>query len=195
MNLAILLFLAIATAKFADVTNVPVNESGSAETTPVAPGSHGATPTNASSIVLPTMSTGECPITPEQQAKAQECTSSLVNAAELLQDPNLRAQRKWSSAKICSMTHDGYDCIRKVIVESCGDDKATTVMKNLFQHLNVREELHVTDIKVAECKNLDDFLDSGGVVNKRSRAVTFFPTNIALILTAVTFGLSVGMRY
>ncbi|KAI1704972.1 hypothetical protein DdX_13902 [Ditylenchus destructor] len=86
----------------------------------------------------------------------------LSNAADMLRDPNVMRDRKASSAKICSLTQGAFECIRKIIVENCGEEEATPIAKEIFQQADVSEKLEFTDKSVAECKQLDEYVESGG---------------------------------
>ncbi|KAI1712031.1 hypothetical protein Ddc_12621 [Ditylenchus destructor] len=74
----------------------------------------------------------------------------------------MRRDSKASSAKICSLTQRAFECIRGIIVESCGEDEATSINKEIFREGNISERLQFTDKSVAECQQLDAYVESGG---------------------------------
>ncbi|KAI1712049.1 hypothetical protein Ddc_12640 [Ditylenchus destructor] len=86
----------------------------------------------------------------------------LSNVADLLRNPKVLRNRKAASAKICSLTQGAFECIRGIIVESCGEDEATPIAKEIFRQANVSDKLQSTDKSVAECKQLDAYVESGG---------------------------------
>ncbi|KAI1712060.1 hypothetical protein Ddc_12651 [Ditylenchus destructor] len=153
-----------------------VESGGEVSNIPVTPASNCVSPTIAPGNAL---SIAECPFNPSQVAKVDICYADfLVKSADLIRHP--------TDAKGCSMIQDLLDCTRKIIVESCGEEKATAAMKEVIR----TEQLKGIDKSLPECKKMDYYIKNG-----KSGAATFSPTNIALTLSALAFGLSIGLGY
>ncbi|KAI1709488.1 hypothetical protein DdX_11275 [Ditylenchus destructor] len=141
MNFAILLFLAITTPNFADAN--PISETNDLTMSD--------TPANLE--CLENNEAGE--------ELAKQCFAGFISRIEkLAEEPDfVKGKSPQKSARVCPVVQELYECIHNIIVESCGRDEATHIAKEIFREMDFSK---VADNSVPECKQLEDYIESGG---------------------------------
>ncbi|KAI1716849.1 hypothetical protein Ddc_10222 [Ditylenchus destructor] len=141
MNFAILFFLTITTANFADAN--PVSERNDI-------------PMSDASSIPECLENNE-----EGEELAEQCFAAFKTKIEkLVEEPDfVKGESPQNSARVCPMIQEFYECLHNIVIESCGRDEATLIAKKIFRKM---EFSNGSDRNVPACKQLEDYIESGG---------------------------------
>ncbi|KAI1716848.1 hypothetical protein Ddc_10221 [Ditylenchus destructor] len=134
MNFAILLFLTITTANFADANPISKRHD---------------------------ISMSECLENNEAGDElVEQCSAAFKTKIDKLVEESdfVKGRGPKNAARNCAIIQEFYECLYKIIVDSCGRNQVTPIAKEIFRKIELNDE----DKSVPACKQLEHYIESGG---------------------------------